>query len=82
MRHIGVRPETLPLEKDERTTTRRREVFYEVLPDGGYRIWNHKLLNSGCGRTLIDLVIDGDLIFCPTCKEWANKNQFQEIESE
>lgn len=75
MKHVGSRPEFLPLELDD---TRKQYIWYENFPDGGYRIWNNKTLNSGCGTHLTDIKREGNLIFCNRCKEWANENQFVE----
>ena len=75
--HAGVRP----LGKIEREDGgKKRNTYYEDLEDGGYRIWNDKLLNSGCGRTVdgegSEVSEDISLLWCPHCREWANKNQF------
>jgi len=76
MRHVGVRPTHLPLEVQE--GGRKRKTYYENFPDGSYKIWNARLLNSGCGRTLTEYEEDGNLIYCSYCKTWNDKTQFTE----
>ena len=75
MRHVGARPARLPLVVDERCK-RKRKTYFEVLDDGSYRLWNNRLLNSGCGRVVTEIVEDGNLIYCPTCRAWFNNEQF------
>lgn len=76
MKHVGVRPEHLPLEIAD--NGKRRKIYYENFPDGSYKIWNARLLKSGCGAYLTEFKIEGNLVYCKTCEEWANINQFQE----
>lgn len=83
-RHVGVRP----LGKLTRDEEIRRNTYYEET-ESGYRIWNDKLLNSGCGKTvdiperyreategMLQVSEDISLLWCPHCREWANQNQF------
>lgn len=72
MKHVGSRPK-YPLVVDDRY---KRIIWREYLPEGGYRIWNSKTLNSGCGSQLTDVKREGNLIFCEKCGEWVNENQF------
>ena len=81
MRHKGIRPQ-YPIELDTSRGKRKRKTYYEDLPDGSHRIWNDRLLQSGCGKTIIYVHMEGDLIYCPYCNEWANINQFEEIEDD
>lgn len=83
MRHIGIRPKApLKLIDDGKL----RVTYHEYLPEGGYRIWNNKLLKSGCGNVIIDhpgysQVQENDsLLYCPFCEEWASKEQFIDLE--
>lgn len=78
MKHIGVRPE-YPLEADERSGHKKLNiVYYENFPDGSYKIWNKKLLNSGCGQSTDQPIIKdaNNLLWCKHCQEWCNENQF------
>ena len=72
MKHKGVRP-VGTLRRDLDIT---RPTFYEDFEDGGYRIWNNKLLKSGCGKS-VDEIEENGLIWCPQCKEWASVNQYE-----
>ncbi len=73
MRHVGVRPEyDIELIEDGRT----RKTYIERLPDGGYRVWNKRLLRSGCGEEIDVIEVIDNLIYCHVCKEWANESQF------
>lgn len=76
MRHKGVRPvgQLTTLESDIK---RGHKMYHEALPDGGYRIWNDRLLKSGCGKTLDKIMRDGSLVYCPYCDEWSNEKQFE-----
>lgn len=76
MKHKGIRPSG-QLTIVESEMKRGRKLYHEELPEGGYRIWNDRLLKSGCGRTIIYAQQDGELIYCPYCDEWANENQFK-----
>lgn len=76
MKHKGIRPIYLPLEKDD--DGRKRTTYYEYLPDGGYKIWNNKLLNSGCGKEITVITKCDELVWCPFCNEWASESQFDE----
>lgn len=78
-KHVGVRPLGELTRDDSNSHKRRNIVYYEDLPDGGYRIWSEKTLKSGCGRTVTEVMRDGELIYCPYCKEWASEIQFKEV---
>ena len=70
--HKGIRP-VGELTKDENIY---RPTWYEKLEGGGYRIWNNKLLKSGCGKS-IDGEEENGLIYCPYCNEWASVEQYE-----
>ena len=80
IKHVGVRPTHYPLTVDESQSNKRRNIiYYEMIPGGGFKIWNNRTLSSGCGLVIEDATINDtnkDLIWCPHCKEWANYNQF------
>lgn len=89
MRHVGVRPLGKLVREDD---AKRRQTYYETLDDGGYRIWNDKLLNSGCGKSvdipeqyreategMLEVSDNLSLLWCPHCREWAHSNQFIEV---
>lgn len=75
MKHSGIRPVGELREIDD---GRFRSTYKEILQDGGYRLWNNKLLKSGCGKTLTELQEKDSLLYCPHCEEWFSKNQFSE----
>lgn len=74
MIHCGVRPKSVIIKQED---GRLRKTYHELLNGGGYKIWNEKLLNSGCGKEIDDVERDGELIYCPWCDEWFNKNQWR-----
>lgn len=74
-RHIGVRPSG-ELKRVQDST----KVWREDLGDEGYRLWNAKTLNSGCGKVLDKYKVVGHLIYCKFCGELANINQFVEVD--
>lgn len=75
--HKGVRP-AYPIEVSDF----KRKLFIEELPDGDYKIWNIKLLKSGCGSILdsefITLLMG--CIYCPWCDEYFSKDQWESYE--
>lgn len=73
--HVGTRP-TYELQ----VLDFKRKLYIEEFPDGGYRIWNKRMLKSGCNKT-----IDNDpeemrgCLYCPWCDEWFNREQWSEL---
>jgi uncharacterized protein YbaR (Trm112 family) len=77
MTHKGIRPEYALVRVDY-----KRRIYMEQFEDGGYRIWNMRMLKSGCGVSLreVDEVKEMmDCIYCPTCKEWFNVEQWEDM---
>jgi hypothetical protein len=74
MRHIGIKPDG-PLERVE--DGRNRRTYIETLPDGGYRIWNDKLLKRGCNKVVYEDERDGVLVYCPWCDEWFSRRHYE-----
>lgn len=70
--HKGVRP------KGELVRVRSKgiRVWKEMLPDGGYRLWNEQTLRNGCGNAIKVVREARGLIYCPHCEKWYNKEQF------
>lgn len=76
--HVGVRPDPdneLELISGQKFVRR----YFERYPEGGGRYWNSKLLNSGCNEVLRNNQERDGLIYCPTCDEWCNMNQYEEL---
>lgn len=75
MNHKGVRPtgELVQI----RSRFKGVRVYKEVKEDGGYRLWNDQTLRNGCGNDIKKIERDGDLIYCPHCRKWCNKEQFE-----
>lgn len=72
-KHKGIRP-THPIA----LINWKRSIYIEDYPDSDeYRIWNLRMLNSGCGKILQgdELVLSG-CIYCPTCDEYFNEEQW------
>ena len=79
LRHVGIRP-TYPLVIDMTDVGQRKHrKKYEVYPDGGYRVWNDRMLKSGCNRVIRGDEKLGELIYCPFCDEYFNSEQFEEV---
>ena len=78
--HVGIRP-SFPVEA---ISHKGKQYFNEKLPDGATRVWNMRMLESGCSRVVESVVRDGKLIYCAYCDEWFNETQFKykEMESE
>lgn len=74
MVHVGIRPE-YPLTRIDN----KRKIYFEQFPDGEYRIWNLRMLKSGCGKEVDEIKEMMDCIYCPTCKEWFNTEQWEEM---
>lgn len=55
----------------------KRKIYCEEYPNGDYRIWNKRMLKSGCNvvtKTVREMM---DCYYCATCDEWFNKEQWQ-----
>lgn len=75
LRHVGLHP-THPIE----LLDFKRKLYIEDFPDGTYKIWNKRQLNSGCGKT-VPLTYMREMrgcIYCPWCDEWFSKKQWLE----
>jgi hypothetical protein len=79
LKHIGVRPVG---ELEFLDDGRMRKTWIERLPDGGYKLWNKRLLNSGCNKIVYEDEHDGELIYCPWCEAWFSRNQFEVCDEE
>lgn len=77
--HVGVRPEYEIREVDRFGVNR---IYREERPDGSYKIWNERQLESGCGFGLTKVVEADNLLFCRYCDEWFSKDQFKERDDE
>jgi len=79
-KHVGVRPKhKIVLNAD--TFKLKNFEYFEHYPDGSYKIWNKRLLASGCNNfTLGDDRYEG-LIYCEYCDEYFNENQFIEVDA-
>lgn len=74
IKHVGIRP-LHPLT----LVDYKRKIYYEYFPDGSYRVWNERQLNSGCGvETELILTMSGCL-YCPACKEYFSDNQWEHV---
>jgi len=79
LKHIGIRP----IQKLITYGPGYKEIWgyrYELFPDGGYRKWSMRTLESGCRK-----VVSGDktlrgLIYCSECDEYFSTNQFLVME--
>lgn len=71
LRHKGVRPVHDVVRINKR-------YYVETAPDGSTKLWTNKTLYSGCDGELVSPRVLGDLIFCPRCNEWFNKEQFKD----
>lgn len=74
MIHKGVKPEYTLMRIDY-----KRKIYVEEITG---RIWNMRMLKSGCGVTLkeTDEIKEMmDCIYCPTCREWFNIEQWEEM---
>lgn len=71
-KHKGIRP-SYPIA----LINWKKSIYIEDLPGDGYRIWNLRMLNSGCGKILVDdeIVLSG-CIYCPHCDEYFNQEQW------
>jgi len=75
-RHKGIRP-TYEIQ----LINWKKRIYIEDLPDEEYRVWNLRMLNSGCGK-----IISGDeislmgCIYCPTCDQYFNEEQWEVVD--
>lgn len=76
LQHVGIRP-IHPLT----LVDFKKKIWEEEFPNGHVRRWNKRMLYSGCNE-LIDpdrAEILMECIYCPTCKEYFNTEQWKEI---
>lgn len=79
MRHVGIRPvfELTVLDF-------KRCLWVETFPDGSTRVWNKRMLRSGCNEVTkqpreLTIGITGEvLLYCPHCDEYYAKEQWRE----
>lgn len=79
LKHVGIRP-IHPLIFFNRRLRIVHRYKYEVFPDGSYKLWSKKMLNSGCNHLVNGDIRVGDLIYCDYCDELFSSNQFEETE--
>jgi hypothetical protein len=85
MRHIGIKP-MYPLEMLDF----KRKIYLEEMPDGQIRLWNKRMLKSGCGNTIEphEYKEVDDCIYCPYCDEffsyeqWESSDEYRETTQE
>ena len=77
--HKGIRP-LFPIQ----IINWKKSIYLEEFPDDtGYRIWNLRMLNSGCGKSLTgDEIILSGCIYCPHCDEYFNEEQWEVVDHE
>ena len=79
VKHVGVRPGIdNPLVDVKRGS---RHYLKEHLPEGGFKIWSSKSINSGCDAFInANKKLKGhdNLIYCPVCGEWRRDIEFEE----
>lgn len=76
LKHIGIRPTgTLTL------VDFKKKIYYEELGEEKYRLWNKRMLKSGCGLEIAVNKIKEmrGCIYCPRCDEWFNKEQWERV---
>lgn len=81
IQHVGIRPE-YPLIKFTEGRKALGGYKYEIFPDGGHKLWSHRMLTSGCDEVIERWQVYRGLIYCPTCDEWFSVNQFKEYTEE
>ena len=74
MRHKGIRP-TYELQ----VLDNKRKLYLEEFPNGGYRVWNKRMLKSGCGKRtdISEYEVIGECYYCKHCDEWFHKDQWE-----
>jgi hypothetical protein len=73
--HKGIRPIA-----DIEVLDFKRKLYIEELPDGTYRVWTKKQLNSGCNLVTRSLAYRDELMgcfYCKHCNEWFSKDQWE-----
>lgn len=73
IKHIGRRPQ-YPVQ----VLDFKRKTYIEEFPDGSYKIWNKKMLNSGCDGVVEEIKELYDCIYCPHCNEYFSKDQWED----
>jgi hypothetical protein len=76
--HKGVRP-VYPIEMLDF----KRKIWLEECPDGRIKLWNSKMLTSGCNNELDIPVreLEG-CIYCPWCDEYFSYDQWEDSDGE
>lgn len=75
LRHKGIRPKY-----EVQVLDFKRKLYIEELPDGSYKVWTKKQLNSGCdyiAKYANELM---GCQYCPWCNEWFSMDQWERIE--
>lgn len=76
--HVGIRPKYKLVYQPDKAGKRYRKTYHETLPNGGYKIWTARMLKSGCGHVIDDIIRLEGLIYCPKCDEYFSESQFKE----
>lgn len=73
-KHIGIRPiyEIVMLDF-------KKKIYLEEYPDGKWRLWNKRMLKSGCGYITTTLKEMRECYYCHHCDEWFSKDQWEDV---
>ena len=74
LKHIGIRPLHKLTVLDF-----KKKIFYEEYPDDTFKLWNERMLNSGCNTIVADTTELMDCYYCPACDEYFSKNQWETL---
>jgi hypothetical protein len=58
----------------------KKKIYYEEYPDETFRLWNKRMLNSGCDNVISSPKELMECYYCPKCDEYFSKDQWEEIE--
>lgn len=74
MRHVGIKP-LYPLEMLDF----KRKIYLEEMPDGQIRLWNKRMLKSGCNNEISPEEFKelDECIYCPYCDEFFSYEQWE-----
>lgn len=77
-RHKGIRPTHELI-----LINWKKSIYMEEFPDGAYRVWNLRMLKSGCGKILEDdeILLSG-CIYCHHCDEYFNEEQWEVVDGQ